>query len=544
MSISKAEAARRLLTIKKASTSYLDFVKAVYPDFRLPDFQIKLINALDALEKGELVNDHGHPVRKLLITMPPRHAKSTYCTQTFPVYYLARKPGRKVISASYNTDLAQTFGRMARDLMREPIVAQTFPDVELQRDSSAVADWRTTNGGRYYATSTDGDLSGRPATLFITDDPIKNRSEAESPTYRDRRWQDYVSASTTRLEPEPDGTPPIEIMILTRWHPDDVAGRLMETDNWETEWHHINFPAIIMKPTEIRMLRSQLPKDDPRYVPSSEIGNLSKKKRDIFIDKEVALWPERVPLEELKKRRQLDPREFEALYQQNPTIRGGNVIKSTWWRRYTERPETPIVVISADTAYKKSEKSDYSVFGVWGMDLLSDIYLLDVIRRRMDFAELKRCAIQLNAKWRGRGLRGMYVEDHASGQSLIQELRRESGVSVIPHKVAGDKVTRVQAVLPLIEGGRVFIPQNAPWLEDFLVEAEQFPDSAHDDQMDMTSIGLDVMARIGGNASADFGGPIHMDTSLNATMRPLTSSSPSWGEPGLFDPNSFLKSFR
>ena len=175
------------------------------------------METLDALEKNEL------GCRKLLITMPPRHAKSFIATVHFPVYYLARKPNRNVLSTSYNQDLSKTFGRQVRDLAREPIVSQAFADFGMSEESRAVDDWRTTMGGTYFATGIGGSTTGRAATLLVLDDPIKAREEADSATQRNKTWSYYVSALTTRKQPEPDGTPPLEIVILTRWHPDDVG---------------------------------------------------------------------------------------------------------------------------------------------------------------------------------------------------------------------------------------------------------------------------------------------------------------------------------
>ena len=187
-----------------------------------------------------------------------------------------------------------------------------------------------------------------------------------------------------------------------------------------------------------------------------QLSTVSPAKRFYVEDKEEALWEERFPLEELKKRERLDPREFASLYQQSPYIKGGNLIKETWWR-YADDVECSQIIISADTAFKKTEQADFSVLMVMGVDRNGDIHIIDVIRGKYDFPELKRMCITVNAKWRGKGLRGFYVEDKASGQSLIQELRNQSGVSVIPFKVNTDKVARLNSVTPLIEGGRVFL---------------------------------------------------------------------------------------
>ena len=386
----------------------------------------------------------------------------------------------------------------------------------MSEESKAVDDWRTTFGGGYYATGMGGSTTGRAATLLLVDDPVKAREEADSATQRNKTWSYYVSALTTRKQPEPDGTKPIEIVILTRWHPDDLAGRIMETEDWkEGAWKHIDFPAIRKTASNVKQSVASLPEDDPRYIPQGELSKVAPSKRHYFEEKEEALWPERFPLEELRKRERLDPREFASLYQQSPYIQGGNLIKASWWRN-TEAPECNTVIISCDTAFKKTETADYSVMMVLGMDDNSDIHILDIIRDRYDFPELKRAASTLNAKWRGKGLRGMYIEDKASGQSLIQELRNQSGIAVIPVKVGTDKVSRLNAVLPLIEGGRVFIPNEAQWLDSFMDEAQSFPNGKHDDMIDALSMGLEAMSKMGGQASEMLNAPINMGSSLSA----------------------------
>lgn len=513
MALTPAQAAKRLLTIAKAKDSFRGFVEALYPQFELADFQIELIETLDALEKGTL------GVNRLLITMPPRHGKSWLASTLFPVYYLARKPNRNVLATSYNQDLAKTFGRQTRDHAREPFVTQAFPDFSMSEESKAVDDWRTTFGGSYYATGMGGSTTGRAATLLLVDDPIKAREEADSATQRNKTWSYYVSALTTRKQPEPDGTKPIEIVILTRWHPDDLAGRIIETEDWkEGSWKHINFPAIRKVDGQIRKSVAELPEDDPRHIPQGALSKVAPSKRHYFEEVETALWPDRFPLEELKKRERLDPREFASLYQQTPYIAGGNLIKAGWWQK-AESPDCPTVIIAADTAFKKTETADYSVLMVLGMDNNSDIHILEIIRDRYDFPELKRAAITLNAKWRGKGLRGMYIEDKASGQSLIQELRNQSGIAVLPVKVGSDKVSRLNAVLPLIEGGRVFLPDEAQWLDSFMDEAQSFPNGKHDDMIDALSMGLEAMSKMGGQASEMMTGPINVGSSLASQFK-------------------------
>ena len=519
--MNQKQAAKQLLALRRSQNSFIEFVKVLNPEMEFAPFQLKLMETLDALEKDEL------GTTRLLITMPPRHAKSFLATVHFPVYYLARKANRNVLSTSYNQDLAKTFGRQVRDLAREQFVGQAFPDFRMSDESRAVDDWRTTLGGTYFATGIGGSTTGRAATLLILDDPIKAREEADSATQRNKAWSYYISALTTRKQPEPDGAKAIEIVILTRWHPDDVAGRLMDTADWkEGDWHHVNFPAITESDGDVRRSVRDLPEEDPRYVEKNALSKVAPGKRYYYETKETALWPSRFPLEELHKRKRIDPREFASLYQQTPYVLGGNVIKQSWWKHYNQDDvNCNLVIISADTAFKKTEQSDYSVLMVLGTDENSDIYILDLVREKWDFPELKKACVTLNAKWRGKGLRGVYIEDKASGQSLIQELRSNSGIAVIPYKVVNDKVSRLNAVTPLIEGGRVFVPNNAPWLDAFMEEAQSFPNGKYDDQIDALSMGLDAMSRIAGVSSDMLNVPITMSTSLNAQFAPLPSSN-------------------
>ena len=527
MSVTRKEAAKHLLKLMDTRESFRGFCATLYPQFKFAKFQEELIETLDKLERGDL------GTTRLLITMPPRHGKSFFATVLFPVYYLACKPNRNVLSTSYNQDLAKTFGRQVRDHAREPLVLQSFDTFEMSDESRAVDDWRTTAHGSYYATGVGGSTTGRAATLLILDDPIKAREEAESATQRNKVWSYYVSALTTRKQPEPDGTAAIEIIILTRWHPDDVAGRIMETDDWkEGEWHHINFSAIQKMPTQIKMNVSMLPPDDPRYLPSEMLPKVAPSKRDVYKEEETALWPERFPLEELKKRERLDAREFASLYQQTPYVLGGNIIKSVWWKSYekSEEQEYQFLIISADTAFKKTETADFSVLLVWGMTPTGDLHIIDCVRGKWDFPGLKRICISTNAQYRGKGLRGIYIEDKASGQSLLQELRTESGMSVIPYKVVNDKVARLNAVTPLIEGGRVFLPNKAGWLDDFFTEMQSFPSGKHDDIVDALSMGLDVLSRMGGQASDAISGTIDLSSSLYAQFSPIDPDAKQLGE--------------
>lgn len=483
-----------------------------YPDFVRADFQEELVKTLDLLEKDELINSHGVPIRKLLITMPPRHAKSFYGTINFPAYCMMRDPTREIMVAGYNSELAATFGRQTREIVTNPANMKSFPKFKLSQESRAVDFWKTVEGGAYYAVGMGGTTTGRGANILIVDDPYKTREEADSTVKRNKIWDFYTASLLTRMQPHRNGKPPILIVTHTRWNPDDIGARIMESDEFKRgEWFHLNYPAIRTIESGIEIKRSDLPKDDPRYIPARIIVNgkdvnitssyMNKSDKYVSCEREVALWPERFPLKELKKiRERIGDREFEALYQQNPYVLGGNIIKTSWFKRYT--PETcptefHAIVIGLDTAFKTKSWNDFSVITVAGITELGDIYILKVYREKLEYPDLKRKLVNINSVWRGRGLRGWYVEDAASGQSLIQDMRHGSSLTILPWKPGtNDKTNRCTSITPIIEGGRVFIPEEADWLDDWEVELSQFPSGKHDDQVDSLVIVIDVASKM------------------------------------------------
>lgn len=483
-----------------------------YPDFVRADFQEELVKTLDLLEKDELINSHGVPIRKLLITMPPRHAKSFYGTINFPAYCMMRDPTREIMVAGYNSELAATFGRQTREIVTNPANLKSFPKFKLSQESRAVDFWKTVEGGAYYAVGMGGTTTGRGANILIVDDPYKTREEADSTVKRNKIWDFYTASLLTRMQPHRNGKPPILIVTHTRWNPDDIGARIMESDEFKRgEWFHLNYPAIRTIESGVEIKRSDLPKDDPRYIPARIIVNgkyvnitssyMNKSNKYVSCEREVALWPERFPLKELKKiRERIGDREFEALYQQNPYVLGGNIIKISWFKRYT--PETcptefHAIVIGLDTAFKTKSWNDFSVITVAGITELGDIYILKVYREKLEYPDLKRKLVNINSVWRGRGLRGWYVEDAASGQSLIQDMRHGSSLTILPWKPGtNDKTNRCTSITPIIEGGRVFIPEEADWLDDWEVELSQFPSGKHDDQVDSLVIVIDVASKM------------------------------------------------
>lgn len=475
--------AKQLGALKWAESSFEGFIRFLYPKRTFAPFQLDFIRLLDRLEKRELIHPiTKQPVYNLLTNFPPRHAKTHYGTINFAAYLMGRNTKRKVMVSAYNATLAMDFGGETKAITLTPEFRKIFPKFHMAPDKKASDEWKTTDRGAYYAIGLDGTTSGRPANALIIDDPIKNRGEAESAATRKFVWDQITSAFWSRLEPEEDGLQPIQIMTLTRWHPDDPAGRLAKLPEWEEgEWMHVYYQGL-----------TELPPDPA--TPS--------------VKQYKALWPERFPVKYLLRQKSRSERDFAALYQQTPIVEGGNMVKSDWWRWLPKdfrlaNQYYHSVIIAADTAYMQRTVNDYSALAIGGITAKGDIHILGMVRGRWPFPELKQKVIQLNALWRPRNLRGVYVEMKASGPSLVQDLREDSGVSVIGRTWPGDKVVHLSSVLPLIEGGRVYLPHkdcddpdlDVSWLPDFLTEVEQFPSGAHDDQVDAVSLLLHELAK-------------------------------------------------
>lgn len=410
-----------------------------------------LSDALESIERGEL--------KRLIVLMPPRHGKSELISLRFPCWYLARHPEDYIVQAGYAESIALTHSRQARDIFISPEMIRLFPNIRhrperpgqevIIPERQAAHEWGTKQGGSYYAVGIGGGLTGRGFNIGIIDDPVKDEEEAASLTIRDKVWDWYQKVFRTRAEPGA-----AIIVVMTRWHQGDLVGRLLQQaqeDSASDQWKILHFPAI-------------------------QDGQ--------------ALWPERYPIEVLKKiRSSIGGRAFESLYQGNPTVAEGQIIKREWWKYFREPPQFERTIQSWDTAFKDKTQNDYSVCTVWG-EAQNGYYLLGVWRERVEFPELKRVAVALYE----RDIPNVVlVEDKASGQSLIQEIQRNTKIPVLPFKVDSNKVARANSVTPLIEAGKVFLPENAPWLFDYIEELSAFPNAEHDDQVDSTTQALSFM---------------------------------------------------
>ncbi len=423
------------------------YAVAQWPQFERARHHELIISRLEAVERGE--------ISRLMILTPPQHGKSLITSTIFPAWYLGRHPHRHLITGSYGQELADDFGRRVRNFLADSIHQAIFPDCRLSEDSTAAHRFNTTQGGSYFAVGRGGPITGRGADLLLLDDLIKDNAEANSETIRRGLHEWFASVAYTRLRP--GGA---IVLIQTRWHEDDLAGWLLRehrNENWEV----LSLPAIA-------------------------------EQNENFRTEGEALWPERFPLAELERiRARIGGRAWTSLYQQRPAAAEGVVFRREWWQLY--RPPLTLSlsrkVQSWDTGFKKGAENDFSVCTTWGI-AENGYYLLHLWRSRVEFPELKRTLALLAEQWKPDAI---LVEDRASGQSLIQELKLGASLPVLPIKVDGDKVSRAQAVTPLIEAGKVFLPESAPWLGEYIDEMATFPTGVHDDAVDSTTQALNYL---------------------------------------------------
>lgn len=399
----------------------------------------------------------------LIVTLPPRHGKSQFISHWTPLWFLKRYPWRKVGLASYESSFAQEWGGMTKDSLVEN---SDELELTLTTDTKSKGNWRIKGfGGGMTVAGIGGPITGRGFHLFIIDDPIKNDQEALSATYRENLWRWYRTTARTRLEP--GGS---MIIIMSRWHEDDLVGKLtgpdFDADATETgvkdPWEIINLPAL-----------------------AEDSDALGRRPGE-------ALWPERYDEQALANiRASVGPFWFASLFQGRPQPEGGGIIKVSWFKRYSAEnlPKRFSRVIQIwDTAFKEGQQADRSACITIGeTPAPARYFILDLFVRRLEFPELVRAANSQYEKWHPDRV---LIEDKASGISLIQQIRRDSKVPIHAIKAVDDKVTRAHTVTGIIEIGRVFLPETADWLLEFLGEVGDFPRGTHDDIPDVLVHGL------------------------------------------------------
>lgn len=466
----KLELKRRKLLLEARDNFFL-YRQLINPKDKWGWFNIEMAEELQsfvfALERGEKP--------KLVIEAPPQHGKSVAIIDIIS-WIAGRNPDCRTIYGSFSERLGIRANLKLQRIYDSPIFHEIFPDTKISQSNVVTKSGQTMRNremieyvgksGYFRNTTVRGSITGESLDLGVIDDPIKGRTEANSATIRDAAWDWFTDDFFTRFS-EDAGL----LIILTRWHIDDPVGRLIERMS-----------------NGLRVLKYKAIAEQDEYSLS---GKLKRRAGE-------PLFPEHKSLEFLLERKAaMSEGNWLALYQQSPTIMGGNLFKTEWWQWYDEPPAMAFRIITVDTAQKTAEHNDWSVLSCWGLTLPTMIdgvripgkaAKLDTLRGKWESPELLAMA---RAFWQKHSnqpgqygkLRNMYIEDKVSGTNLIQTLKRER-IPVVAVQRDKDKVTRAHDVAPQIAAGNVMLPKYAPWLKDFLEECAQFPNGVFDDQVD------------------------------------------------------------
>jgi predicted phage terminase large subunit-like protein len=471
--LAELEKLSELKSRKLCQNNFLAFVREVWPTFIAGRHHAKMANAFERVARGEC--------KRLIINMPPRHTKSEFASYLLPAWFLGKFPHKKVIQCSHTAELAVGFGRKVRNLVDTEAYHDIFPDLQLSADSKAAGRWNTSKMGDYFAIGVNGAVTGKGADLLIVDDPHSEQEAAlaeVNPDIYDKTYEWYTSGPRQRLQP--GGS---IIIVMTRWSKRDLTGQILKDASANEsigEWEVIEFPAIL---------------------PSSK-----------------PLWPEFWELDELLKvKRDVPNSKWMAQYQQNPVSESAAIIKREWWKTWESDtpPQCDFILQSWDTAFEKTQRSDYSAQTTWGVFYHPDdngisqanIVLLNASRDRVEFPTLKQWAIDEYKEWDPDSV---IIEKKASGAPLIYEMRA-MGIPVqefTPTR-GNDKISRLNAVADIFASGRVWAPATR-WAEEVIDEVAEFPAGSHDDFVDTVSMAMHRFRRGG-----------YISTTLDAEDEPL-----------------------
>lgn len=451
------EAIDREIGIRKARESYLEYVKYTNQGYKESKFHNYLCNNIqNFMEKNT-----SSAFDILLLSVPPQFGKSTTVTETLPAWYLGKNPDKKVIICGYNEDFAVRFGRRNREKILE-FGKDLFPNCVLADSPCSNVEFETTKKGRCISRGILSGLTGNTADLFIVDDPIKNRQEADSDTTRNSIWNEYLNSVRTRIKPGGK-----LIVIQTRWHEEDLYGMIAQKEKHVTI---INIPCECDDEENDPLGR----KLGDALCPEIGRGNAWLKEfKQVYVDKEGS-------------------RAWTALYQGKPVAMEGNLIKKEWWKYYDcsyKELDLPYVIISVDAAFKDGDDNDFVAIQVWGKKN-KEYYLIDGLKKHLNFVDTLGAIRNFKSQYPETIF--ILIEDKANGTAIINVLSSEME-GVIPIKPEGGKVTRANAVSPTIESGHVYLPRFASFLDDFVAECSAFPNAAHDDQVDAMTQALTRM---------------------------------------------------
>ncbi len=418
------------------------------PSYDLAEHINLIADHLEAVERGEIL--------RLLILTPPRHGKTVLTSEFFPAWYLGKSPDKFVGFITYSQQRANDVGRKVRNQFIDPLHQSIFPNCQISQDSAATNKFDTNQNGTFFAVGIGGPITGRGSHVLILDDPVKGREEADSPTQRRKLIEWYQSVAYTRLMP--NGS---IVLIQTRWHEEDLAGFLLKEQEHEN-WTVLKLPGLAEK----------------NDLLGRQIGD--------------SLWPRYYPKKRLLEiKKTIGDREFNALYQQRPTSIEGNLFNREWWKYYETQPETfDGVLQSWDCAYEQGEDSSYSVCQTWAAKD-GHFYLLNQFRKRLTYPTLVR---SVKEQARLFNPEKILIEKQGSGRSLAQDLYDNTRLPIKAVPTSNkSKTERAYLVTDFIEAGRVWLPKNAIWLDDFLVELSHFPHGKFNDMVDALTMALQFL---------------------------------------------------
>jgi len=430
---------------------------------------------LERVEKGE--------IKRLIIEMPPRYGKSQLSSINFPAWYLGRNPNKEIITSSYSSDLASDFGQKTRDLVRDKAYQIIFPEVRLKEDTQSKNKWMTKQGGSYISTGVGSSITGRGANLLLIDDPVKNREDANSETIRNKTWDWFTSTAFTRLSP--DGA---IILIQTRWHLDDLAGRIQEMDE-DNEWTLLSLPGIAVE---------------------DEVWNIKGKE---YKRKEgEALWESRYSLKDvLKIKKQIGIYDFNSLYQQNPVNSESQIFKREWFTYYDKldilNKELEVYVM-VDLAISELANADNTSIQVIGKEKNTQaIYILEDYTGKINPRQIIEYLFNIKQKYMNK-LISVGIESVAYQKSLMyfikEEMqRRGEFFNIIELKASSKKELRIQGLVPFYEN-RIIKHRNNGIDDALEEELLVFPFGKHDDRIDSLAYMNQIMEHTKKSTSKSF----------------------------------------
>ena len=453
--LKKAKLALKIAGSRAVKESYLKYVELVHTsvneetDWKRGKHLVFLCDRVQEFVE----TDTGNAYDIMVLNLPPQHGKTLSITETLPSWYLCKNPDRSAIVLAYGDDLAQRFGRRNKEKIDR--FGRLFFDLEISKTKSANDDFEIAgHRGRMITRGMMAGITGNPAHLLIIDDPIRTREEAYSAVTREKIWQEWQSSVKTRLAAGAK-----VIVIMTRWYESDLAGQILETEKNVT---HINIPC----------------EAEENDILGREVGD--------------ALFPEIGKDREWKDQMKASYiaseglEAWQAMYQGNPVMQGGNIFKRDWFKFYDDLPTMYQTIISVDAAFKDTKTSDFVAIGVWGKSG-ANVYLLDLINERMDFVRTLEVIRLMKRKYAEANM--VLIEDKANGSAIISTLRQEI-MGIVPVEPLGSKESRAYAIQPFVMAGNVWLPKHAPWVEDYLDQMMRFPKSSKDDMVDMTTQAL------------------------------------------------------